>query len=115
LTQQDAIAKNLERNRKGAVSRIEHSRLGIERHVGSQSQLPWLVLGASAKEITHAGDRVRPDAVGRMHQRFREEFVFVDQFQPRENVIALAEIQRGLEQIAVQVRVRRNLANPSPH
>ena len=39
-----------------------------------------------------------------MNERLRKQFILVDQFQPRERIVASLKGQRRFQQIAVQVR-----------
>ena len=106
-----APAEKSETTRVLAIRRIQRRRLGVQRHIRAQPQLPGVIVN----QVPHAAKRVRRDAIRRMHRRLREKFVLVDQLQPRERVIALAEIQRRFQQIAVQVRVGCDLVHASPH
>ena len=94
----------LERDGIVAEARIERGRLGVNGHIGSEPELA----GAILNEIPNAPKGVRPAPVGGVTRCLRKEFVFVDQFQARENVVSLPEIQSRFQQIAVQVRVRRD-------
>src|ERR1700734_1803555 len=102
--------KYLERYGKVSISRIQHGGFRVNGYIRARPQLPRMIL----HQIACPSESVAADAVSRMHRRTGKQFVLIHQFQPRERIIAPPEIQRGFQQIAVQIGSWTDLMHPAP-
>jgi len=103
--------ERVERDGTISIDWIKNVRLRIEYDVRSQPKLPVMVL----HDITHSTERVCANAKRRVSCGLRKQFIFVYQLQPRVGIIALAEVQGRLQQVAILHRVIQQLAFSSPN
>src|SRR2546423_326431 len=103
--------KNLERDWAASVCGVENRGLGIQSYVCAQAHLP----GASLRQIARSAERIRTDAIGGRQRSCRKQLVLIHQLQPGKGVIPSAKVQRGLQQITVEICAGGDLVHPSPN
>ena len=101
----------MEGNRVVPVGGVENGRLRIESYVRAQSQPPAFVL----HQIANSAEGVGTDAERWLDQHWGKQFVFVDEFETGVGIVPAAEVQRGLQQVAVQIVAGCDLADPPPN
>src|SRR5437899_3071321 len=102
--------ENLKRYRVASVCGVESRGLGIKSYVCAQAQLPR----ARLCTVALGAEGVCADAISDRQGRCRKQFVFIHQLQPGEGVISFEKIQRGFEQVTVEISAGGNLVHTSP-